>query len=212
MKHLRNTPLLVLAVASLLATTLAGCSDSPGAHRVLVIPRVDSVDMDYMLENEVGVMLEMLDAAGVEADVALPSGQALEGRTMTLEADLSLDDVVVGDYDGVLLPCMAAGYERNEQTVEIVRTAGDMGLPVAAQYGSVYTLAEAGTLHNRQYALGAPIPDWIVEDEGGGIYAGTGVIEDGGVITSGTCSYMARDTGRPDGTPELTRMLIEALE
>ena len=35
-----------------------------------------------------------------------------------------------------------------------------------------------------------------------GIYGGTGVVQDGQVITSGTCPYQARLTGRPDGTRE----------
>ena len=210
MRYLRD-PRMALFLACLLAMAVAGCSSDSDEQRVLVIPRVGSGDMDFMLTNEVGVMLDMLEDAGVEADVALPGGQALEGRSERLEADLSLDDVVVADYDGVLLPCNAAGFERNDKTVEIVREAEAIGLPVAAQYGSVFMLAEAGVLTDRQYALDAPIPSWIVDDEGGGIYSGTGVIQDGDVITSGTCSYMARETGRPDGTPELTRLLIDAL-
>lgn len=45
-----------------------------------------------------------------------------------------------------------------------------------------------------------------------GIYGGTGVVRDGGIITSGTCPYQARMTGRPDGTAELTQKLIEAVQ
>ena len=211
MRYLRDAPMALLVIACVLAAAVVGCSDDLGEQRVLVIPRVGSADMDFMLTNEVGVMLDMLEDAGVHADVALPEGQALEGQSERLEADLALDDVVVSEYDGVLLPCTAAGFERNEITVEIVREAEAIGLPVAAQYGSVFMLAEAGVLTDRHYALDAPIPSWIIEDEGGGTYSGTGVVQDGDVITSGTCSYMARETGRPDGTPELTRLLIDAL-
>lgn len=45
----------------------------------------------------------------------------------------------------------------------------------------------------------------------GGIYKGTGVVQDGNIITPGTRPYIARDTGRTDGTPELTKKLIDAL-
>jgi hypothetical protein len=41
--------------------------------------------------------------------------------------------------------------------------------------------------------------------------SGTGVVQNGGVITSGTCPYQAKLTGRPDGTVELAQKLIEAV-
>ena len=194
----------VFLVCFVLTAGLSGCSGDD-AQRVLVIPRVNSYDMDYMLTNEVGVMLGMLEEAGVEAVVALPDGQPLEGPTMALEADMALADVVVSDYDGVMLPCMAAGYERNDKTVEIVREAVAAGVPVAAQYGSVNMLAEAGALDGREYAAGELLS---VED---GNYSGYGVVADGNVITSGTCSMAAMQTGRPDGTSELTQVFIDAL-
>ena len=197
-----------LAVCCVLAAGLSGCSSEEEAQSVLVIPRVNSVSMDYMLTNEVGVMLSMLEEAEVEAVIALPDGEALQGETMTLEADLALADVIVADYDGFILPCTGAGYERNDLTVEIVRQAVAEGAPVAAQYGSVNMLGEAGALDGREYAAGEPLPSWVVED---GSYSGYGVVADGNVITSGTCSYAALETGRPDGTPELTRLFIEAL-
>lgn len=196
---------MVLMVCCVLAAGLSGCSSDEGAKRVLVVPRIDSMDMDFMLTNEVGVMLGMLEEAGVEAVIALPNGQALEGSTEVLEADVALTDVVVSDYDGVILPCMAAGYERSDETVGIVREAIAAGIPVAAQYGSVNMLAEAGALDGRQYAAGEPLS---VEE---GSYSGYGVVEDGNVITSGTCPMAARETGKPDGTPELTQLLIDAL-
>lgn len=44
-----------------------------------------------------------------------------------------------------------------------------------------------------------------------GIYGGTGVVRDGGIVTPGTCPSRARLTGRADGTAELTQKLIEAV-
>ncbi len=199
---------MVLGICAVIAAGLAGCSSDDEVRRVLMIPRVNSVAMDYMLTNEVGVMLSMLEEAEVEVVVALPDGEALEGDRMTLEADLALADVNVSDYDGFLLPCTGAGYERNDLTVEIVREAAAAGVPVAAQYGSVSMLGEAGALDGREYAAGESLPSWVVED---GTYNGYGVVADGNVITSGTCSYAAMQYGRPDGTPELTRLFIEAL-
>ena len=65
------------------------------------------------------------------------------------------------------------------------------GKPVAAQVGGVVTLAAAEVLNGKQFAF--------LEDPGaympGGIYKGTGVVQDGNIITSGTCPYMAKDDG-----------------
>ena len=66
------------------------------------------------------------------------------------------------------------------------------------------TLARAGLLDGKRYAYGYA----TIEE---GIYSGTGVVQDGLVITSGTCPYQARLTGRPDGTAELTQKLIETV-
>ena len=37
-----------------------------------------------------------------------------------------------------------------------------------------------------------------------GIYSGRGVVQDGNIMTSGTCPMMAKMTGYKDGTAELT--------
>ena len=183
---------------------------------MLVIPRVNPEDsvpvtIDFSLTDEVAVMLGMFEEAGVEAVVALPDGKALEGWSEVLEADLALADVVTSDYAGVMLPDTQGKDVINDRTVEIVREALDLGMPVAAQQRSVYTLAVAGALEGRQYACEKPIPTWIIEDEGGGTYSGTAVIQDGNVITSGTGPWKAIERDRPDGTTELTRLFINAL-
>ena len=46
----------------------------------------------------------------------------------------------------------------------------------------------------------------------GGIYSGTGVIQDGNIITSGVCPYMARMNEVPDGTQELSQTLIKVIK
>jgi hypothetical protein len=68
----------------------------------------------------------------------------------------------------------------------------------------VVVLKRAGLLKNKRYAFEQQVfPE--------GEYAGTGVVQDGNLITSGTCPFMARETGRPDGTAALTRFFIEAI-
>lgn len=123
-----------------------------------------------------------------------------------LKPEIALKDVKVSKYDGFLLPCMAAGAPGiiEARAVEMVKQAAVQGKPVAAQYGSVFTLARAGLLSGKHYAFGyARFKE--------GIYGGAGVVRDGGIITLGTCPYQARQTVRPDGTAELTQKLIEAV-
>lgn len=123
-----------------------------------------------------------------------------------MKPDAALKDLKVSKYAGFLLPCMAAGAPGviDLEAIEMVKEAAAQGKPVAAQYGSVFTLARAGLLDGKRYAYGYA----TIEE---GIYSGTGVVQDGLVITSGTCPYQARLTGRPDGTAELTQKLIETV-
>jgi putative intracellular protease/amidase len=151
-------------------------------------------------------MLSMLDEAGLQAVIATESEDSYSGSDTPLESDILLQDVNVADYEGFLLPCMAAGSPGSieDDAVELVSEAAAQGKPVAAQYGSVFTLARAGLLDGKHYAFErAAFPE--------GIHDGTGVVRDGNIITSGTCSYKARSSGRPDGTSELTQELIEAI-
>jgi putative intracellular protease/amidase len=189
--------------AFMAAVSLQGWAEGP---RILLYLRDNSGAVDYMLTHEVGVMIEMLEKAGLQFVVATPWGRSVEGSTATLKADLSLREVRVSDYAGFLLPCMAAGAPGyiHPEAIEMVKEAAAQGKPVAAQYGSVFTLARAGLLSGRRYAFG-----WAAFAEG--IFSGTGVVGDGSVFTSGTCSQQALETGRPDGTAELTRMFIEAV-
>jgi hypothetical protein len=77
---------------------------------------------------------------------------------------------------------------------------------------SVADFAQAGVLIDKKYAFTIdPDPDTYPYFRGG-IYSGEGVVRDGNIITSGTCPWKTREYGKPDGTPELTRMFIEAIK
>jgi putative intracellular protease/amidase len=92
------------------------------------------------------------------------------------------------------------------EAVQLVKEAVAKGIPVAAQYASVFILAEAGVLEGIQFA--GPLTVAPAGDEN---YMGYGVVQDGNIITSGRCPFSAKETGKPDGTPELTRLFIEAI-
>ena len=160
-----------------------------------------------MLTQELGVMKSMLEEAGLRFVEATDSDESYYHLRSDLNPDLSLKDVKVKKYAGFLLPCMAAGAPgfTEAEAVEMIKEAVAQEKPVAGQHGSVFTLGRAGLLNGKRYAYELPL---IKE----GIYSGTGVVQDGLVITAGICAYEAKITGRPDGTAELTRKLIEAVQ
>ena len=45
-----------------------------------------------------------------------------------------------------------------------------------------------------------------------GTYSGIGVVQDGNLVTSGTCPLMAMQLGKPSGTQELTQKLVAMMK
>jgi putative intracellular protease/amidase len=173
-----------------------------------------------MLTKEVGVMTDMLQKAGFKVVVANASGQSIEGFIRKLKPDLKLSEVKVDDYAGFILPCMAIGFfpgpPISPVAVSIVKQAVAKGKPIAALTGSVYILAEAGVLKGKRYAfvddpLNPRPPNQKIPRFEGGIYSGSGLVQDGNLITSGRCPNIEANTGLPDNTPELTRAFIAEL-
>lgn len=147
--------------------------------------------------------------------MASASGRPVGGPITTLEPDLKLADVEVADYVGLIIPCMAVGTWTAAiapEAVAIVKQAVAEGKPVAAQRGGVVIVAQAGVLAGRRYAFllagRDPRGDPRFADA---IYSGTGVVQDGNIITSAVCSERAKRHGLPDGTAELTQALIAEL-
>lgn len=176
--------------------------------RILIFVKEDSPQLEYMLTNEVGKMSEMLKGAGFEVKTATVSGKILQAGSASLTPDFKFSDVKIDDYAGFMFPCMVSDYAGLE-VVNFAKEAVNKGKPVAAQAGGVVILAKAGLLNGKKYALNG--------DAGGspdfesGIYSGTGVVQDGIIITSGVCPWIAKTTGWQDGTAKLTQTLIDVL-
>lgn len=191
--------------------------------KVLIIPREgDSFDIELMLKKEVGVMTQMLRDAGFVVNVATASGETIVAPTSKLKPDMKLAEVKKEDYIGFIMPCMAVGGIPGPpvapEAVAIVKHAVAEGKPVAAQFGSVIILAQAGVLKGKKYAfLDDPlkptsfrtVTDPRFEDA---IYSGWDVVQDGSIITSGVCPYLEKMTGLPDGTTKLTQAFIDELK
>lgn len=204
-----------LLVGMVFLSTVVLCAWSSGqidGRNVLLIVRDFSPDMAYMLEKEVGPMTQMLRDGGYRVVIASDSGKPIAAANLTLTVDTRLSRVHVTDDAGVIIPCLAAGdapanIRVPQSAVKLVKEAVEAGIPVAAQNSGVEILAKADVMKGRQFAIDQFYSGLVP----GGVFKGTGVIQDGKVITSGTCPYLARETGRPDGTVDLTRKLIETM-
>jgi len=208
---------------SLYYSTIPTKAFAESGSKVLLIPREGySQDIDLMLTREVGVMMRMLRGARFKVEVATASGMTIVSPARDLKPDLRLADVKVADYVGFIMPCMAVGGIPGPpvapEAVAIVKQAVAEGKPVAAQFGSVMILAQAGILKGKKYALLADplktFPWRKITDPRfvGAIYSGRNVVQDGNIITSGVCPFVERLTGLPDQTTKLTQTFIAELK
>ncbi len=220
MKRITIFSVLVLLL-SMLGATLAYAQ---GAGKVLMIVREGySTDLDLAIRSEVGVMNTALKTAGYEVDVASTSGQRILGPTQKIEKVARLSEIKPGDYAGVIMPCMGVGMfpgpPVSPEAVAAVKKILADGKPVAAASNASIVLAEAGVLKGKKYAYATdpinPGPQWAGRTDRryeGGIYGGTGVVQDGKIITSGVCPFLEKALGLPDATAELTSRFIAALK
>ncbi len=196
-------------VLALLVLLVPGCGQAQ-PKQVLILVFEKSDDMNFMLVNEVGVMKDMLTKAGFKVVTASDSGQTLGSGDTALTPDLKIADVKLADYVGLMDPCVARNFEvdTSPATLALIKDAAAQGKVVAAQFGGVIDLYNAGVLAGKQYAFF----DDPSENVKNAIYKGKGVVQDGNIITGGVCPYMARDSGEKDTTVELTQKFIDTLK
>ncbi len=200
--------LITLSLLTLVMTfmSISGLH-SQESNRALLIIRDGSPDLEFMLKEEVGVMKETLEAAGFKVDIATLTGEPISAGSVNLKPDLKLKDVSVLNYDGIILPCMATGSPIPDEVIMLVK--GGSSKPIAAQVSSVKVLAQAGLLKGKKYAFASESDNPYFE---GSVYAGSGVIREGNIITSGTCPFMTREDEIKDGTEELANALVKAIK
>jgi len=200
-----------LLIAVVLSTiTLTYASVTP---KVLLFMRSGSGDLEYVLKNEVMVMKNTLERSGFKVIIATLDGLDFSAGSMKVKADVKLADAKAADYAGFILPCMmVASYPEpdvSQEVINLVKEAIASGKPVAAQTGSLWTLAKAGLLKGKKYAY--PFEEKSPRFEGA-IFGGTGVVRDGLVLTSGLCPHMARTLKTKDGSEPLALALAEAMK
>ncbi len=228
MRRIITSKAIVLGMALCISAILY-CFITPtdafaeGRPKVLLIPREGySADIELMLNEEVRLMTRMLVRAGFVVKTATASGMTIVSPSRDLKPDMRLADVKMDDYVGFIMPCMAVGGipgpPVSPEAISIVKHALEKGKPLAAQYGSVSILAQAGVLKGKKYAFFSDplkstpwrkITDPRFVDA---IYSGRDVVQDGIIITSGTCPFIEQLTGLPDGTVKLTQAFIDELK
>ena len=216
----------IFAIMVILAGVISFSSQAFGQNRskVLMIPREGySADLDLMIKMEVGVMRLLLKNAGLDVDIATSSGLPILGPTEKVTDIKWLRNININDYAGVIIPCMAVGGARqpypavSPEVIAIVKKALSDGKPVAANGNAPAILAEAGVLKGKKYSF---VRDPLKPTEKlpftfpafkDAIYSGSGLVQDGLIITSGICPTIEKTMGMENGTVKLTKAFIAAV-
>lgn len=204
----RSLTLLLLIVA------MAAPVVAADSGKVLMFVRDGARNLELMLDEETGVMKQMLEDAGFEVVVATSSGEPMKAGEFVLEADLEIADAKASDYVGFILPCMAPapGSPIPSEVVTLIEDAYKSGKPIAASRGSVAVLGKAGALEGKEYSYASEVDVNERPEFKGGTYKGTGYTQDGNITTVGICPLASRGLKLPDGTEDLTRGFIESLK
>lgn len=180
--------------------------------KVLMYIQDNSTDLNFMLTNEAVKMKQILEQAGFDVDIASVSGEILISGTLTMKPDIMLSKVDIRKYSGIIVPCMAP--KDTVVTLEeknFIREVVKEDKPLAAQTSAVYLLAESGVLQGKKFAMEENLLNLSPKFKNA-VYSGIGVVQDGNIITSGTCPMMMKMTGLKDGTDELTNKLIKIIK
>lgn len=214
-------------ITAILAALVAVSTPAVGQSnpKVLLIPREGySADLDLMIKMEIGVMKVLLKNAGVDVDVATTSGMPILGATEKVTDIKQLRNVKLDDYAGVIVACMAVGGGSQPypavpaEVMAIVRKALADGKPVAANGNAVVVLAEAGVLKGKKYSyMRDPLKptanvSFTIPAFQDAVYGGTGLVQDGKIMTSGVCANIEKNTGMENGTAKLTKAFIAAVK
>jgi len=137
-------------------------------------------------EIETSTIVDVLRRADVEVTVASLSEGPVEGaREMKFIPDKSTGGVDVMDFDAVVCPGGAPGYEnlrKDQRVIDMIRRAFDSNKLVAAVCASPAVLSDAGVLEGKACTIYPGMEDEL--KKGGGKPKDGIVVVDGNVITS----------------------------
>ncbi len=215
----------IFAVVLVLAVSFSTVASGQSSSKILLIPREGySTDLDLMIKMELGVMRLLLKNAKLDVDIATATGIPIVGPTEKVTDVKQLRTIKLDDYAGVIVACMAVGGAvqpppgTSPEVLALVKRAVAAGKPVAANGNASNVLAEAGVLQGRKYSY---VRDPLIATDAipftlpafkDAVYSGTGLVQDGFIITSGICPTIEKTSGMENGTAKLTKAFIAAVQ
>ena len=171
------------------------------------MPRVLILATDGFEQSELMVPRENLEKAGVDTTVASLEDGEITGWNAkdwgeSVQIDLSVDEIEVGDYDALMLPGGQMNPDilrMNERAVAIVRGFDMAKKPIAAICHAPWLLAEAHIV-NGKTVTGWPSIRTDLKNAGANV-VDQEVVVDGNLITS----------RKPDDIPAFSKALIESI-
>jgi protease I len=160
------------------------------SRRALKGRRIAVLAADGFEKVELTVPLRALRAAGAKVDVVSLRRGRIRGLNLNLPAtrvrvDTTVDQVGVGDYDGLLVPGGFINPDLLRQSAparELVREFVQSGKPVVTLCHGPWVLASAGVLQGRTLTSWAGIRDDMVN--AGATWLDQEVVRDGNLTTS----------------------------
>lgn len=140
--------------------------------------------------SELRVPYDQLRAMGADVKIASPEKRPIKSWDDkdwgdTVDVDLTLDQVSVGDFDALVLPGGVINPDllrREDRAVTIVKDFVASGKPVAAICHGPWLLVEAGALRGRKATSFASIRTDV--ENAGAEWCDEAVVTDQGIITS----------------------------
>ncbi|RVQ65442.1 type 1 glutamine amidotransferase [Croceicoccus ponticola] len=151
---------------------------------------------------------ENLENAGIATTLASPESGSIKGWDQkdwgeSVKVDVSIDDVSVDDFDGLLLP----GGQMNpdilrmdERVIDLVRAFDEAGKPIAAICHAPWLLIEADIVDGRTVTAWPSVRTDLAN--AGGNVVDAEVAEDDNLVTS----------RNPDDIPAFSKAFIALLE
>ena len=164
--------------------------------------RVAVLVEDVYEDQELWYPVYRLREAGFEVAIVGPEKKEYRSKHgYPVTATAAASDVRAEDLAAVVVP---GGYapdrmRRDRAMVDLVRTAHERGVPVAAICHAGWMLASAGIVRGRRVTSYSSIKDDLVN--AGARWEDAEVVVDGGLITS----------RRPDDLPAFLRAILQAL-
>ena len=144
-----------------------------------VVPLADGFE-----EIEFSTVVDVLRRAGVEVTTASLKQGSVEGaHGIRVMPDSSIDKVVAGDFDVIILPGGSPGYVnlgKDQRVLDLLKEMDKAGKHVAAICGAPSVLSKVGVVKGKKATIHPGCRDMLV----GAQHVDERVVVDGRVITS----------------------------